>query len=91
MDNLHRHHIVPIALCNLNHSLPEDPLHAIWECSALGSVWSSLSTFKQFVTPPPADFFDLLSRFLQKHDDNRAKFFHLCCLGPVESLECPSS
>jgi len=63
-DNLHRRHIVPTSLCNVNHSLTEDPLHAIWKCSALGSVWSSLSTFKQAVTPPPTDFFDLLSRFL---------------------------
>lgn len=91
MNNLHRRHIVPTALCNLSHSLPEDTLHAIWECSKLGSVWSSLSTFKQPVTPPLADLSDPLSRFLQIHDDNRAEFFHLCCLVPVESLERPSS
>lgn len=89
MDNLHRCHIVPTALCNLNHSLPEDPLHAIWECSALGIVWSSLLTFKQSVTPPPADFFNLLSRFLQIHDNNRAEFFLSVLLGPCGISETP--
>lgn len=77
MDYLLRCHIAHSALCNNCHTQNEDPLHAIWGCSKLESVRDS-ATFNPSTFPPPADFTDLLARFLQVQEDDIAEL--LICI-----------
>ena len=65
MDNLVRHHIVELDLCNICKAIAEDPLHTILGCLEVEKVWSDHAWFCQAVSSPPVDFIDLLSRFLQ--------------------------
>ena len=82
MDNLVRHHIVELDLCNICKAAVEDPLHIILGCLEVEKVWSDHAWFCQAVSSPPVDFIDLLSRFLQVSDDNKAEFFICMAWGP---------
>ena len=82
MDNLVRHHIVELDLCNICKAVAEDPLHTILGCLEVEKVWSDHAWFCQAVSSPPVDFIDLLSRFLQVSDDNKAEFFIYMAWGP---------
>ena len=75
MDNLLRCYIVELDLCNICKTVVEDPLHVILGYPEVEKVWSNHAWFCQAVSSPPADFTNLLSRFLQVSDDNMAEFF----------------
>lgn len=77
VDNLFRRHIAPVVLCNNCNTELKDPLHVVWGCKEVDIVRSNLSRINQTVTSPPTDFFDLISRSLQFHDDHRKKIFVL--------------
>lgn len=76
-DNLFCRHITPVVLCNNCNVELEDCLQAVWGCKEVEIVWSSLSCINQIITSPTTDFSDLLSRFLQFHDDYRKEIFVL--------------
>lgn len=90
VDNLFRRHIAPVVLCNNCNTELKDPLHVVWGCKEVDIVWSNLSRINQTVTSPPTDFFDLISRSLQFHDDHRKKIFvlaaWLCGIAIMQSV-----
>ena len=75
MVNLLRRHIVASDVCEVCNSLPKDTLHAVWGCKELEGVWRQLSWACPTMNPPPGDFSNLLSGFLQVSDDYRAEIF----------------
>ena len=68
-------HIVDLNLCPIYKSGAEDPLHVVLGYPEVERVWRDHIWFYQEISSPPADFTDLLSRFLQVTNDNRAKLF----------------
>ena len=75
MDNLIRRHIVEANLCPVCKLAAEDPLHMVLHCTEVEPVWREHGWFGQAISSPPSDFTDLLSRFLQVTEDNRAELF----------------
>ena len=75
MVSLLPRHVVQSALCNNCHTQNEDPRHAVWGYPELECVWRDSATFNPTAFPPPADFTDLLARFLQVQVDDRAELF----------------
>ena len=69
--------ITPSDQCELCNLSPEDPLHAIWSCREVVSVWSSSHCFNQANLPHPQSFSDLLSLFLQVTEDYRKEVFSI--------------
>ena len=78
MDNLLRRKVVLSATCNICRIHVEDITHALCGCEGVKEAWMSLSWANLTNTsPPPLDFTDLISKFLQVHDDYRAEIFVL--------------
>ena len=80
MSNLRHRQITNLAVCALCKNHEEDTLHAIWSYGEIACIWNSVTWFHQAVTspaPPPSDFIDLLSRFLQVKDEFNAEIFSI--------------
>ena len=77
MDNLLRRKVVLSATCNICRIHVEDTTHAIWGCEGVKEAWQSLSWANLTNTSPSLDFTDLISKFLQVHDDYRVEIFVL--------------
>ena len=77
MSNLFRRNITPTDQCELCKLYPEDPLHAIWLCREVETVWSSSHCFNQANLPRPQSFSNLLSLFLQVTEDYRKEVFSI--------------
>ena len=75
MDTLIRRHVVDENLCPVCKIAAKDPLHMVLHCSEVEPVWREHGWFSQAFSSPPSDFTDLLSRFLQVTEDNRAELF----------------
>ena len=75
MNNLARWHIVDVNLCPICKAMAEDPLHMVLDCLEVEQVWREHGWFSQAISSPLIDFMDLLSRFLQVIEDNRAELF----------------
>ena len=75
MDTLIRRHVVDENLCPVCKMVAEDPLHMVLHYTEVESVWREHGWFSQAISSPPSDFTDLLSRFLQVTEDNRAELF----------------
>ena len=75
MDNLTRRHIVDVNLCPVCKTVAKDPLHMVLHCLKVEQVWKEHGGFSQAISSPPSDFTNLLSRFLQVTEDNRAELF----------------
>nr|POE53103.1 putative ribonuclease h protein [Quercus suber] len=74
-DNLTRWHIIDVNLCPVCKAVAEDPLHMVLNCLEVEPVWREHVWFSQAISSPPIDFTDLMSRFLQVTEDNRAELF----------------
>ena len=75
MDTLIRRHVVDENLCPVCKIAAKDPFHMVLHCSEVEPVWREHGWFSQAFSSPPSDFTDLLSRFLQVTEDNRAELF----------------
>ena len=75
MSNLYHRQITLSDKCELYQLCPEDPLHDLWSSKDVEKVWSSFHCFHQSCSPPPMNFSDLLSRFLQVQEDYRKEVF----------------
>ena len=77
MANLRHRQITESAVCALCKTHEEDTLHAIWSCGEIACVWNSLTWFHHVVTSPLSNFTNLLSSFLQVHDEYYAEIFSI--------------
>ena len=75
MDNLFGRQIVDSDRCNICKTHPEDILYVVWGCSEVANLWKELIWAQHVVSPPPGDFTNLFSSFLQVRDDYRVEFF----------------
>ncbi|KAK9993781.1 hypothetical protein SO802_023484 [Lithocarpus litseifolius] len=75
MDNLFRRQIVASDRCNICKTHPEDILHVVWGCTEVANLWKALTWAQHAVSPPPGDFTNLFSSFLQVRDDYGVEFF----------------
>ncbi|KAK7818417.1 putative ribonuclease h protein [Quercus suber] len=77
LDNLFRHQIVSSDCCNICNAHPEDILHVVWSCSEVTNMWKELSWAHSSVSPPPGEFTNLFSSFLQVREDYRVEIFSI--------------
>jgi len=77
MDNLLRRKVVLSATCNTCRTHVEDTTHAVWGCEGVKEAWQSLNWANLTNTSPSLDFTDIISKFLQVHDDYRVEIFVL--------------
>ena len=75
MDNLFHRQIMASDHCNICKTYPEDILHVVWGCLKVANLWKDLIWTQHAVSPPPGDFTNLFSSFLQVKDDYRVEFF----------------
>ena len=75
MVNLQRRHISVLSTCEACETEHEDELHALWSCSKLAEVWSSLNWSQQAAEVQVSSFKDLLEHFMQTDDDYRKEIF----------------
>jgi len=73
MDNLLYYKVLLFATCNICRNHIEDTVHAVWESEGVKEAWQLLSWANHTDIPPPLDFTNLISKFLQVHD--RAEIF----------------
>ena len=64
-----------------NNTLIEDTIPALWSCKEIECVWTSMSWTHPANSAPPSCFPDLVSKFLQVHDDFRKEIFILIAWG----------
>ena len=75
MVNLQCRHISVLNTCEVCETQPEDELHALWSCSKLVEVWSSLNWTQQATDVQVSNFKDLLEHFMQTDEDYRKEIF----------------
>ncbi|XP_075645677.1 uncharacterized protein LOC142616777 [Castanea sativa] len=75
MVNLQRRHITVLDTCEECKVQPKDELHALWSCSKLTEVWSSLTWTQQVTDAQVSSFQDLLDHFMQISNDYRKEIF----------------
>ena len=77
LDNLFRRKIVSSTCCNTCNTHPEDILHVVWGCTEVANMWKELSWAHLSVSPPPGEFTNLFSSFLQVSKDYRVEIFSI--------------